>query len=745
MGDTYKDVTFPVDWHELNDDIDKNYNIFMNSSKFLRGKSRVRKSFIRHEEQDDGYIYRPYQDRYVKYFELLIECRYNRSRSLRDTVEVIQKIDREFNVYGEEIKPMSIAGVSLFLTRLENDLGISTEVPNGAKNNADQQRRTKDKTVDQRALLGDTINRRVRPQYASAPTKKKKESIRILSKANDDLKSLRRQQTALKRKAAKQAMKLKLSGNPTKFHQHLEAKEGSGLERSLAIELKTSEVNKDNEDTNLNIILPSTDLITRYNQGLANGDNEAILMEMYQEILSSNSKFDSRSIAFLPTPRQYLFLSASEDIVLYGGAAGGGKSYAMVVDALRYAHVPDYKAVIIRKTTSALAELIDNSHALYKLAYPSAKFNKSSNTWLFPSGAKISFWFLDDPRVDFEKFQGIQFQYIGFDELSQQDTPEGFHNVRTRGRSANTGIKPYVRATANPGSQWVYELFIKDKEPMKPFIMPGTENNTHPITMKFIPAKLEDNPHLDNDGSYRSVLESQDEMTRAQLLDGDWLVSEDSMFPEFKEHLHVIPSFQIPGHWNKTCGLDYGYRDPSAGVWFATDPSTGNVVVYDEFLQTGLTGLEFALEIQKREYAEIMPVDHPVDWSIFARTGHTGPTIAESMLSVPGFRLRPADKNREAGWVQIHEALRNDPNTGRPTMTIMDNCPQLIKQLINSKIHPTKPNDLKDNRTKEGHWDLLDALRYGVMSRPHRVSLQGTLSSIKSNNSWDRINDMFRN
>ncbi|MDV7397978.1 hypothetical protein RZS08_41640, partial [Arthrospira platensis SPKY1] len=92
--------------------------------------------------------------------------------------------------------------------------------------------------------------------------------------------------------------------------------------------------------------------------------------------------------------------------------------------------------------------------------------------------------------------------------------------------------------------------------------------------------------------------------------------------------------------------------------------------MYDELLATGLTGRELALAIQDKEKDELVYVDHPIDWSVFARTGHTGPTIAESMLSVPGFRIRRADKNREAGWVQIHEYLRKDPKTGAPKIRI---------------------------------------------------------------------------
>jgi hypothetical protein len=394
-----------------------------------------------------------------------------------------------------------------------------------------------------------------------------------------------------------------------------------------------------------------------------------------------------------------------------------------------------------------LKELLDVSRDLYFKYDPKVRFRENPQpTFKFSSGAEIMFRFLDR-REDMFKFQGIAYTYIGFDELSQQATAEGFNYVRSRLRSATAegddGIKCYVRATANPGSMWVYEMFIKDREPNKAFILPGTEDTPYPTTVKFIPAKLEDNPYLARDGRYESVLRSLDETLRRQLLDGDWLAANDNMFTEFDIELHVTDPFDIPRHWNRTAGLDYGYKDPSAGVWFATDPEDGSIIIYDEFVQSGLTGKEFALAVKEKEQDELVRVDHPIDWSIYARTGHTGPTIAESMLSVRGFQIRKADKNREAGWVQIHELLRKDPVTGIPKVRILSTCKQTIKQLMSAKVHPTKPGDINQARNSDGHWDLLDALRYGVMSRPRRMTYEDALLNAKSGNTWNRYRGYF--
>lgn len=389
-----------------------------------------------------------------------------------------------------------------------------------------------------------------------------------------------------------------------------------------------------------------------------------------------------------------------------------------------------------------LNELIDTSRELYPIAFPGAKYRETDHVWTFPSGAHIRFGHLDRPADKF-KYQGKAFSYIGFDELSQHQTDEGFRYLQSRLRVVNKDIHPYIRATANPGSQWVYDMFIAPQEPGQPFIMKGTENNSRPITMRFIPARLEDNPHLDEDGLYRSMLEGLPEVERRQLLDGDWLASNDAMFPEFNILEHVCEPFFVPKHWNRVAGLDYGYRDPSAAVWFAVDPEDGSLVVYDELLAAGLTGRELALAIQDKEKDELVYVDHPIDWSVFARTGHTGPTIAESMLSVPGFRIRRADKNREAGWVQVHEYLRKDPKTGAPKIRIFCTCKNLIRQLVSAKVHKSKPGDLNDVRTSDGHWDLLDALRYGVMSRPRLETYEQRGSLYKQQNRWEQVANYF--
>ena len=134
---------------------------------------------------------------------------------------------------------------------------------------------------------------------------------------------------------------------------------------------------------------------------------------------------------------------------LYGGAAGGGKSEALVIDALRQVHIPHYKGLILRKTYPQLAELIDKSLFYYPRIYPGARYNSSSHTWTFPSGAKIIFGSMQYTK-DRTKYQGQAYDFIGFDELTHF-TYEEYSYLFSRNRPNGPGTRVYIRATANPG------------------------------------------------------------------------------------------------------------------------------------------------------------------------------------------------------------------------------------------------------------------------------------------------------
>ena len=247
------------------------------------------------------------------------------------------------------------------------------------------------------------------------------------------------------------------------------------------------------------------------------------------------------------------FLSASERDVLYGGAAGGGKSFALLADPLRFCHNPNHRGLLLRRTLDELTELIDKSRQLYTKAFPGAKFRESKSTWVFPSGATIWFTYLDRDK-DVTRFQGQAFNWIGIDEITQYPTPYVWDYLRSRLRSTDRELQQhlYMRCTANPGGVggwWVKKTYIDDIVPNEPFAAfdidtgkeylwpPGHEKAGQPLFLrKFVPARLTDNPYLLADGQYEAMLRSLPEVERKRLLEGDWDVAEGAAFPEFQDH-----------------------------------------------------------------------------------------------------------------------------------------------------------------------------------------------------------------
>jgi len=433
-----------------------------------------------------------------------------------------------------------------------------------------------------------------------------------------------------------------------------------------------------------------------------------------------------RQVIFEPNPGpQTDFLAATEKEVFYGGARGGGKSYSLIVDPLRYCHKEMAHALIIRRTMPELRDLIDHSHRLYPKAFPGATWREKESMWRFPAGARVSFGYAETAQ-DALRYQGKQYTWIGIDELPQYPDQQILNDLRGSLRSVDPEIPEYMRFTGNPGnvgSVWVRDQFINAAPWNTRFNvevkMP--DNSIEYITRRFIPAKLTDNPYLTRTNSYRVMLASLPETKRRQWLEGDWDVFDGAAFSEFRRDTHVVEPRDLPSEWPRFRAMDWGYSSPSCVLWFAVD-NDGNLIVYRELYFQGLTADLAADKILQAEEGDRVR-DFVLDSSAWQDRGTVGPSIAETMIK-RGCRWRPSDRSKGSrvhGKLEVHRRLATYDVAGTrvPRLTIFSTCKNLIRTLPLLTVDENNPEDV--NTKLEDH--PYDALRYGCMSRP--LSPQG--------------------
>ena len=410
-----------------------------------------------------------------------------------------------------------------------------------------------------------------------------------------------------------------------------------------------------------------------------------------------------------PSERQREFFLSRARHTAYGGARGGGKSWAMrrkfILLALRYHGL---NLLLLRRTLPELREnhLIPMQRELYGFAV----YNSAERVFRFPNGSRIKLGYCDTLQ-DVYQYQGQEYAVIGLEEATHF-TEEQMRFLTTCNRTTRKDFSPRMYYTCNPGNvghAWVKRLFIDRLY----------AENENPNDYLFIPARIYDNKVLlDADPNYIRQLEALPEELRRAHLDGDWDVHAGQYFREFSRDRHVIEPFEIPSWWRRFRSMDWGYNDPCCVLWHAVD-GENRVYTYRELYVRETRAGEVAamvLELSRGESISYT-VASPDMWQkrgavLSGAGGFEGETLAE-LFTTSGLSLTPADNSRVPGWNRVRDFLAVAPD-GRPNWLCFSDCRNLIRQLPALQFDQHNREDAAD-----GDDHAPEALRYALMSRPH--------------------------
>ena len=409
----------------------------------------------------------------------------------------------------------------------------------------------------------------------------------------------------------------------------------------------------------------------------------------------------SAGVSIEVTKKQKMFLNATASEVLFGGAAGGGKSYGQTVDAFLYAlKYPKSKQLLLRRTFAELDKSLIRTVLSW---YPRSIFsyNSSAHTGKFINGSVLDFGYCATEN-DVYQYQSAEYDVVRFDELTHFTEAQYVYLI-SRVRGSN-GYPKQIKSSTNPGGvghSWVKDRFVNPAPPNTEFT--GADG----MRRIFIPSLLTDNNFLmEGDPDYKKRLEALPEKEKQALLYGNWDIFEGQYFDEFNRDLHTCDPFPIPAEWRRYRTIDYGL-DMLACYWIAVD-SLHNAYVYKELCESNLPISEAAKKIQ--EYTlpdeEIYLTFAPPDlWNRSQETGRSKALI----FGENGLDLVKSNNDREAGWLAIKELMTLDAN-GSPRLHIFRNCTTLIRHLPELQRDPKKPTDTLTEPHEITHSP--DALRY---------------------------------
>jgi phage terminase large subunit len=416
---------------------------------------------------------------------------------------------------------------------------------------------------------------------------------------------------------------------------------------------------------------------------------------------------------YTPFPRQKEFHESPAKYRLFGGAAGPGKTKALLWEAMRQANDhPQVDTLLLRRT---FPELETSLLSYFRRDVPRelyTSYNDSKHTVTWPNGSTTRFGY-SASESDIFQYQGAEFLFIGIDELTLFTLGQ-WQFLTSRNRCPHADVQPSMAGATNPGNvghAWVKALWV-DRRTAPGMDRPGQYD---PRDYAFIRATLADNPLYKDDADYRKTLEALPRHLRQAFLIGDWNVFAGQYFDLFDVRRHTVRAEQlgVEPWWPRWISVDWGFEHPSAVYWHATRPD-GSVATYREFVANHLSPRMLAQAIAERSidsdnrFERIAEVYLSPD--AFARRTSES-TIAEQLGDVLAQNHLPrpvaADNDRVGGWMLLYQMLEQDQ------WVIADQCTRLIDCLPTLTRDPANVEDV----LKAAGDDPADSARYGLKTR----------------------------
>lgn len=445
-------------------------------------------------------------------------------------------------------------------------------------------------------------------------------------------------------------------------------------------------------------------------------------------------------LRYVPNKKQAFAHNCTADEIFYGGAVFGGKSFFLIMH--NAAHCLNYgkhaNTVLFRRSYDELeGSLISEQRQLFPDDPNVGHYLSSPYLYEWANGAHTWFRHLQDEDA-LMKHRSRQYTLVAFDELTDFLENEYLFLFQRLRSPKDPRIHPQMISASNPrgiGHRWVYERFIKGREPFKLYSehMDGYSFGEFRFTGRdftrvFVPARVDDNiDGMANDPEYLGRMKkTQSPDLYKAYVEGDWELFEGMAFGEWDPKVHIVKSFTVPQDWKVIRALDWGYSSPFSVGWLAQDPDTKAIYRVDEWYgaRRGDKGGHGGLQMSAREVRQNLMAherqnveagNYPRPWygvadpSIWSQ--RAGEATIGDLLNEGSTLFRPGNRDRKMGKQVLHRLLRLDSETGKPGFMVFDRCKDFIRTVPLLALDEKDPEDV--DTKQEDH--IYDENRYGIV------------------------------